>query len=200
MGILHLDVRGRRFFAAVLLALVFAFGGAVGASPAAAHGGGETEEGYALIQQALGHLAHDTSHTGISLAIEKIDDALRTNDQEGVDVSQLEQAKTALEAGRVAEGRALLQRSIAEATGALKPAVGEETGTKIVLSPLPGRGDLSRGDWAFLAVSALLVFVGTGLAWRFGPEDSIRQLRRRLGNLPGAHPLAESDSTSKDAS
>jgi len=34
------------------------------ASPAWAHGQGETEEGYLLVQQALGHLAHDTGQGG----------------------------------------------------------------------------------------------------------------------------------------
>jgi hypothetical protein len=55
------------------LALLFAF---ALVPPASAHGGDETEEGYLLVQQALGHLAHDTSHDGIALAMEKVDDAL----------------------------------------------------------------------------------------------------------------------------
>ena len=48
------------------------------AETAWAHGEGEPEEGYLLVQQALGHLAHDTSAKGIDLAMEKVQDALDT--------------------------------------------------------------------------------------------------------------------------
>ena len=57
------------------------------AAPASADGEGETTEGYLLVQQALGHLAHDTSHEGMALAMEKVEDALATEDQDGVDVA-----------------------------------------------------------------------------------------------------------------
>lgn len=138
---------GRRRWAGALAGILLVLGGVVSASPAWAHGGGETEEGYQLVQQALGHLAHDTSKEGVSLAMEKIDDALATKDQQGVDVDGLKQAQAALEAGQVDEGRALLQKSITEAVGTLKPATGEETGTTLVLSPLQGRASLTGRDW-----------------------------------------------------
>jgi len=75
---------GRSSTLAVLVVLAFA----MIAAPAAAHGDGETEEGYRLVQQALGHLAHDASAAGIDLAMEKVDDALATRDQEGVSVPE----------------------------------------------------------------------------------------------------------------
>ena len=150
------------------------------ASRAWAHGDGETAEGYQLVQQALGHLAHDTGHTGVMDAMEKVDDALNTDDQEGVDVALLTRAQGALDADRVSEARALLQQSITEAVSGLKPATGEETGTTVVLLPLRGRGGLTGQDWGFGSASLLLLVVGLALAVRFRPHDNLRQLRRQL--------------------
>jgi hypothetical protein len=151
-------------------------------SPAAAHGGDESKEGYLLVQQALGHLAHDTSMTGIDLAMEKVDDALAADDQDGVAVAEVEQAKEALDAGRVGSARLLLQGSIKQALAELGPATGEQTGTTVVSPALAGRGDLTGRDWGFLAGSLVLVVVGIGLAVRFRPADTVGELRRRLGS------------------
>ena len=159
------------------LALRFAF---ALVPPAGAHGGDETEEGYLLVQQALGHLAHETNHEGIALAMEKVDDALATDDQEGVDVAVLEQAKQALDAGQVDNARALLQSSIKEAMSDLMPATGEETGTTVIRPALPGRDGLTGRDWSFLGASVLCLLVGTWLAYRFRPADTVGELRRRL--------------------
>ncbi len=181
---------GRRSWAGALVGILLAMAGIMSASPAWADGGGETTEGYQLVQQALGHLAHDTSDYGMSLAMEKIDDALATPDQQGVDVDGLKQAQAALEAGQVDEARALLQRSITEAVGKLKPATGEETGTTLVLSPLQGRASLTGRDWGFLVASALFLVLGAMLATRYRPHDNVRALRRRLGPpspRPGQH-------------
>ena len=181
---------GRRRWAGALVGILLAMAGVMSASPARADGGGETTEGYQLVQQALGHLAHDTSDYGISLAMEKVHDALATTDQQGLDVDGLKQAQAALEAGQVDEGRALLQKSITEAVGTLKPATGEETGTTLVLGPLPGRASLTGRDWGFLVASALLLVLGAVLATRYRPHDNVRALRRRLGPpspRPGQH-------------
>lgn len=193
-------VRGRRLRAKIPLVCVFALSGALFASPAWAHGEGESEEGYLLVQQALGHLAHDTTTEGIMLAMEKIDDALGTEDQEGVDIAKLHQAKAVLEAGQTEEGRALLQDSISEAVSQLEPATGDGTGTTVVLLALPGRGSLTSADWAVLATSVALALLGGGLAWHFGPADSVGQLRRLLGNPTRVRPGAQSDTLSKDSS
>ena len=181
---------GRRSRAGALVWILLAMAGIMSASPAWADGGGETTEGYQLVQQALGHLAHDTSDYGMSLAMEKVHDALATPDQQGVDVDGLKQAQAALEAGQVDEARALLQRSITEAVGKLKPATGEETGTTLVLSPLQGRASLTGRDWGFLVASALFLVLGAMLATRYRPHDNVRALRRRLGPpspRPGQH-------------
>ena len=89
-----------------------------------------------------------------------------------------------LMAGNVAQGRALLQHSIIQALSQLPPPTGEQTGTKIVLDPLPGRGNLTGTDFGFLIVSILLIFLGVGLSWRFRPADNIHELRQKL-NPPG---------------
>lgn len=160
------------------LALLFAF---ALVPPASAHGGEETEEGYLLVQQALGHLAHDTSHVGVALAMEKVDDALATEDQDGVDVAAVEKAKTALETDQVDTARTLLQGSIKEALSELPPATGGETGTTVIVPALPGRDGLTGRDWSFIAASVMCLLAGAFLAYRFRPADAVGELRRRYG-------------------
>jgi len=161
--------------ASLVLLASFALVGTAGA-----HGGDETEEGYLLVQQALGHLEHETNHEGIALAMEKVDDALAAEDQEGVDVAVLEQAMQALDVGQVDNAKALLQNSIEEAVSDLMPATGQETGTTVILPALPGRGDLSGRDWSFLGTSVLCLLLGALLAYRFRPADTVGELRSRL--------------------
>lgn len=152
--------------------------------PATAHGGDETQEGYLLVQQALAYLADDPSSDGMDLAMEKVDDTLAAEDQDGVDVAEVRQAKDALEAGDMAQAQPLLQHSIRQALAELPPATGEETGTTVVVAAQPGRGDLSAQDWAFLIASVLLLVAGVVLAYRFRPADNVGGLRRRLAVVP----------------
>ncbi len=165
---------------ALIATILMVLGGVASAAPAWAHGGGETEEGYVLVQQALGRLAHDPNMTGVEAAMEKINDTLATKDQEGVNIAQVKEAQVALDAGKVEEGQALLQKSITEAISKVKPATGEETGTTVVPSEIPGRGSLDGLQWAFLGISVLLLLAGSGLAARFRPVNNIAALRRRL--------------------
>lgn len=180
-----------RTCAAVLLAFLFLVGGVVAAPLASAHEGDPSAEGYLLVQQALGHLVHDPADVGP--ALEKIDAALAAPDQAGVSVAELQQAKAALQAGNVAQGRALLQGSIAVALSTLKPATGDQTGTTVVLDPLPPRGGLTGADWGFLTVSMLAVLTGLLLAYVFRPRENVRDLRlllawkHRRQNLPSKH-------------
>jgi len=157
------------------------------APPASAHGGDESQEGYVLVQQALGHLAHDTSPVGIDLAVEKVDDTLAAKDQDGVAVASVVDAKRALEGGEVDRARALLQGSINVALAEQAPAVGEQTGTTVVSPALPGRYDLSRRDGVFLGASIIALLAGIGLAFYFRPSDTVGALRRRLGVPPIAN-------------
>jgi hypothetical protein len=189
----------RRAVLGVILAGVAVLGGLITAPRVWAHGEGETEEGYLLVQQALGHLAHDTSMAGVDLAMEKVDDALKTEDQEGVDVAELQRAHAALEAHQVGQGRALLEDSIREALAQLKPATGEDTGTRLVPAALPGRGTLAAGDAVLLVASVLVLLVGIGLAWRYRPADTLGDLRGRL-NPPKAPEEASRAKRSEDGS
>ena len=81
--------------ALLVVCLVF-FATAASTTSAWAHGAGETKEGYVLVQQALGHLAHDSGHAGVEAAMEKVNDALATTDQSGVDVAEVKRAESAL--------------------------------------------------------------------------------------------------------
>ncbi|TFD81227.1 hypothetical protein E3T54_02175 [Cryobacterium sp. Sr8] len=133
-----------------------------------------------LVQQALGHLFHDTGPVGTAGALMEIDELLNAEDQHGVAVDEVRQAKTALEGGKIAEARTQLQGSIAAAVAALKPARGDETGTTVVLGPLPPRGPPTGWDWALLLLASLAALVGTVLAILFRPRDSLRELRQTL--------------------
>lgn len=154
------------------------------ASAAHAHGEGETQEGYLLVQQALGYLADDSGPHGADLAMEKINDALETDDQEGVSVGELKQGMDALEAGQVDRARTLFEHSITAALADRPLATGYETGTGVVAAQLPGRGPLHRGDWLVLALSAGLSALGVWMAVRFRPHDTVGGLRILLGVTP----------------
>ena len=178
-------VRPGRFVLVLTLTLL---GSALWVPSALAHGGDESEEGYVLVQQALAHLAHDTSHVGMDLAMEKVDDALAAEDQDGVSVTEVERAKRALEADHVGRARSLLQSSIEDALSELPPAVGEQTGTTVVAPALDTGGDLTGRDWWFLAMSVAAFVAGVALAYRFRPPDTVGGLRRQLsadGSAPG---------------
>lgn len=170
-----------RLAAALIVAVMGVLGATVVPQAAYAHGDDETQEAYLLVQQALGHLAHDTSSEGIDLAMEKVTDALEAEDQDGVDVAQLEVGMRALEEGQVEQARALLQGSIEEAVSSLPAATGYGTGTSVVTPPLPGRTGLSGQDLGLLAGSFVAAGLGLVLAYRFRPHDSVRALRDRLG-------------------
>lgn len=147
---------------------------------ASAHEDGEAEEGYLLVQQALAHLAHDTSDEGIHLAMEKVDEALETEDQEGLDVAGIEDAMVALEAGQVATARDHLQASIEEALHDLPLATGTETGTTVVVPETSGGSGIDSEEWGLLIASFALLLLGVWLAVRFRPRDTVRALRRSL--------------------
>ncbi|MCY0906411.1 hypothetical protein OS914_16180 [Arthrobacter sp. H14-L1] len=138
-----------------------------------------------MVQQALSYLVNDSSQAGTTQALAKVDEALAAKDQDGVAVADVEQAKTDLMNGDTKSGRALLQGSIAEAVAALKPAVGEETGTTIMVAPFESRGSLTVTDWVFLVLSVLIAIGGTILAVRFRPPEGMRDLRRDILGAEG---------------
>ena len=188
----HTGGMARRLAATLLVAVTGLLGAIAVPQAAHAHDEDETQEGYLLVQQALGHLAHDTSPEGIDLAMEKVDDALSTEDREGVNVAELEDGMRALEGGQVARARVLLQGSIEEALAQLPTATGYETGTTVVVSAMPGRAGLTGQDVGLLVASIAVAGLGLLLAYRFRPHDSIRELR---GQLKAGGPASGIDPT-----
>ncbi|MFA4840937.1 MAG: hypothetical protein WC580_04435 [Agrococcus sp.] len=166
--------------AALLIAVLASLGSPFAASPASADGGQSAEEGYVMVLQALSFLVNDEGPGGSAQAAAMVEDALAAEDQDGVDVAALEQARTALEDGDTDQARTLLQGSIAEAVAELEPAVGEETGTTQMLPPLTSQGALSLTDWVFLGLSVLVAAAGVALAVLFRPSESLRELRETI--------------------
>lgn len=174
----------RTRWGSVVAALVLVISAVVPAAPASAHGEDEDALAYVLIQQALGHLAHGGGHAAMDEALEKVGDALETDEDAGVDLALVRQAQTALEAEDIGQARTLLEQAIQVAVRDLPPATGLESGTKVVQPSLRGRGDPTGEDWAFGVGSLLLLLIGAGVAFRYRPRDTIRQLRI---SLTGAH-------------
>ena len=168
---------GQHLLVVVVMVLL---GVSAAAMPASAHGTDESKEGYVLVQQALGHLAHDGGHVGMDAAMEKVNDALAALDHDGVDVVEVQRAKQALAAEHVDRARTLLQDSIKQALTAVPAATGEMTGTKLVLTPMPRADGLTGRDWVFLGGSAALLLIGFALAGWYRPADTIGDLRRLL--------------------
>ncbi|MDQ6751847.1 MAG: hypothetical protein M3017_00160 [Actinomycetota bacterium] len=167
--------------------------------PAWAHGGQSPTEGYVMVQQALSYLVNEPSPAGTAEALTKVDAALAAKDQDGVAVAEVQQAKTDLMNGNTQSGRALLQGSIAEAAAALKPAVGEETGTTIMVAPFVSGGSLTVTDWVFLVLSVLVAIGGTILAVRFRPPEGMRDLRRDILGAEGLrHQSSQLKSNGRD--
>ena len=157
----------------------------VAGQPAWADMGGPPAPGYVIVQQALSYLVTDPSPSATANALMKVDDALAAHDETGVDIAEVTQARSALRAGDTETGRALLQGSITSAVSQLKPAVGEETGTTIVLAPYVPRQGLSTESWIFLALSLLVALGGAALASRLRPREGLRDLSRDIHGVDG---------------
>ena len=155
------------------------------AAPAGAHGVGESTKAVELVQQAIAYLVNEPDN--LMAAEEKVNDALKTSDQTGVDRGSLGAAKRAITEGDGHRGRALLERSIGARPHLseieplpvrhipTEPATGAASGTTVVTDPLPGRGALGAGAWVLLIASMLLALAGAGAAWRFRPALNVRR-------------------------
>jgi hypothetical protein len=177
----------RRLRQLLIVVAMVLIGTSAAATPASAHGTDESKEGYVLVQQALGHLAHDGGHVGMDAAMEKVNDALAAKDHDGVDVAEVQQAKQALDAEQVDVARTLLQDSIKAALAELPTATGEQTGTTLVLTPMSGHDGLAGRDWFFLGASTALLLIGFALAGRYRPADTVGDLRRLLVGPTARH-------------
>ena len=119
-----------------------------------AHGGEEDVTAKMLVEQAIAIL--DGQPEMGELAIDKINDALKDYEVEGVDLTLLQEAGSALESGRTQDALELLQRSIG-----LEPQPSSPRDRAI-----PGGFQAPRGvaGSALLAIAAVLVLVGALVA------------------------------------
>jgi len=165
---------GRRLALAVMVAV----GSLAGlASQAMAHEGEESipaitdvQEGIAILAEHPGEFpaAEVTDH-----AMDKVGDALESNDTRGVLLDLVEQAKDALDAGRNDDALTLLERSIGACPGA--PVIEPENAPRTpppLSSPCPSVAHLQALDRTpvggaeepvLLAVSAVLILAGLAL-------------------------------------
>ena len=162
-------------------------------TPAAADEQGMADEARVLVLQAIALIVNtpDEEH-----AIEdRIEHAHEAPHQEGVDLGLVEQAGAALHDGDLERARELLQTSIGAGPyigeGIPEPireahgepgqpalAIGEETGTSVVLDEYDPGFALDGGSIVLLALSAAGIVLGALFAWLFRPPDTVRDLRR----------------------
>lgn len=154
------------------------------AAPASAAGDG-TDTSSMFVQQALSYLVNGDSAASRTEALMLVDQAIAAKDSTGVDLGMVTQAKGALQSGATPAARRLLQESIRAANAAQRLATGQESGTTIVLAPLPARGSLGGWDWAFLALSALVAVIGLVLSYALRPRESLRELRAGVAVAQG---------------
>lgn len=161
------------------LALALLGTAAVG-QPAWADDAAPPAQGYVIVQQALSYLVTDPSSASTAQALMKVDEELAVTDQSGVNTAEVAKARVALQRGDTSSGRTLLQDSIAVAVSALQPAVGEETGTTVVVGPYVPRDGIAPESWIFLALSILVAVAGGALALRLRPREGLRDLSRDI--------------------
>jgi hypothetical protein len=166
---------GRR----VGLGIMVAVGSLAGlSSPAMAHEGEESIPAITDVQEAIAILAeHPGSFPEAEVAehaMDKVGDALESNDTRGVLLDLVQQAKDALDAGQNEDALTLLERSIGACPGApvIEPQNAPRTPPPLS-SPCPSVAHLQALDRTpvggaeepvLLAVSAVLILAGLALA------------------------------------
>ncbi len=166
----------------LFLASIVAVGSlAVLASPAVAHEGEESVPAITDVQEGIAILAEHRSSFPpaevVEHASDKVNDALESNDTNGVRLDLVAQAKDALDAGLMDEALVLLERSIGACPGA--PVIEPENAPRTpppLTSPCPSPAahllPLDRTpvggakEPVLLAVGAVLILAGLGLTRR----------------------------------
>ena len=165
----------------VALGVIIAVGSLTGlASSAVAHEGEESVPAITDVQEAIAILAeHAGSFPPAEVAehaMDKVGDALESEDVRGVQLDLVQQAKDALEAGLNEEALILLERSIGACPGApvIEPQNAPRTPPALI-SPCPSVAHIRTLDRSpvggaqepvLIAVGAVLVLAGFGLARR----------------------------------
>ncbi len=154
---------------------------AVLASPAMAHEGEESVPAITDVQEAIAILAEHRSTFPpaevVDHALDKVNDAMDSNDTRGVRLDLVTQAKDALDAGLMDEALLLLERSIGACPGA--PVIEPENAPRTpppLTSPCPSPAahllPLDRSpiggtkEPVLIGVGAVLILAGLGLSRR----------------------------------
>lgn len=165
----------------VALGVIVAVGSLAGlASPAIAHEGEESVPAITDVQEAIAILAeHPGSFPPAEVAehaMDKVGDAMESEDTRGVQLDLVQQAKDALDAGLNDDALTLLERSIGACPGApvIEPQDAPRTPPPLS-SPCPSVAHLQALDRTpvggaaepvLITVGAVLVLAGLGLARR----------------------------------
>lgn len=189
-----MESRTRSFVIRLLgLIVVVSLAGLIVPSAAFAHGEGESDQSLVLVRQAIALMVNTP---GDQMAIEdKLNDCLEAPDKEGVNIATVRQAMSMMQtgggmgsdgmmtSGDMMQVRTLLEKSIGarpimgsedpvQIGDVPPPLTGEDTGTLVVLDPLPGRHDLTGVAWIALAAAGLVVLAGVGLSLRLRPRPT----------------------------
>ena len=171
-----------RAFAGVTLAIIVGICLALAsAAPALAHAGEENVAAVTDVQEGIAIIAE---HRGsfpeaevVDHAMDKVNDALESNDTRGVRLDLVSQAKAALEAESLDEALTLLERSIGACPGApvIEPQNAPRTPPPLT-SPCPSPASHLLGldrspvggaqEPVLLAVGAAMILAGLGLVRR----------------------------------
>lgn len=157
-----------------------ALGVRLGPTVAWAHEGEENVPAVTDVQEAIAILAEHPAlfpaEDVIDHAMDKVGDALESNDTRGVDLDLVRQAKDALDAGTADEALTLLERSIGACPGA--PVIEPQDATRTLpslSSPCPSVAHIQALDRSpvggvqepvLIGVGAVLILAGLGLARR----------------------------------
>ncbi len=169
------------------------------ATPAFAHGEGESKESRVLALDALAYLANRPAHY-VDSAMEKLNDAIAAKDTTGVNMDKLTEAMHEMSAGQMMQARTALQDAIQPLSGQTFSgqmfsnhmangqmisghSMGEEPGTTLMLDPLKGSTNWGDSSWLLAGASALAVLAGLLLARRWRPPESLLEIRSHLTGL-----------------
>ncbi|WP_150132623.1 hypothetical protein [Intrasporangium calvum] len=175
--------------AAAVSVLSLAFPGA-----AFAHGDEGGVPARENVLQAIAYVVNTPDD--MDMITDKLTDAKESEDQEGVDMTEVDRAMQALDQGDMPQVRLLLEQSIgawadlsgldvrhvlqvAPGSSTVSLAAGQDPGTLIVTDELTGRGAWSGSDSALIGIAAAAAAAGVLLGWRFRPAHSIHTLRRQ---------------------
>jgi len=159
----------------------------VAASGVAWAHGEESDESAVLVEQSVALIANNAYEDQVA---ERIDDALMAPHKEGVDLAKVRQAQDLIEqpgygAAVSRQVKGLLLDSLggklpSSAPKSGRPAVGDETGTRVVLEEFrPARGISNGGDAVLVGLGAAAIGGGLWLSRRLRPPHTLRELEHR---------------------